>query len=135
MAVFKENTLSTANLTPAGRTTTIEGDSVYTWLRNPADDFPTTPTVVMPAPGLRSGRSAPFALDASGGRVFQGKGGAPGLVRIFREDGRLVRSQAPRLVPGAGTGSYTAAKLAAGVYLVQWLQDGRWMQGALRVRP
>lgn len=135
MAVFKENTLSTAVLTPAGRTTTIEGDSVYTWLRSPADDFPTTPNIPTALkPGFRSGRPAPFALDASGSLIFQGTGDAPGMVRIFREDGRLVRAQAPRFVPGAGAGFHALADLAPGSYLVQWLQDGLWMQGGLRLR-
>jgi endoglucanase len=134
MAVFKEKTLSTAVLSPAGRTTTIEGDSVYAWLRNPADDFPNTPTALGPATGFRSASHAPFALDEAGGLVFRGEGEAPGLVRIFRGDGRLVAAHAPRFVPGTGPASYAFSDLAPGNYLVQWLQGGRWMLGTLPVR-
>jgi hypothetical protein len=135
MAVFKDKTLSTAVLSPAGRTTTLEGDSVYAWLRTPADDFPTDPpTAAKAAQGIQSGRPAPFAIDGTGRLVFQGTGPAPSLVRIFRENGSLVQAQAPLIAHGKG-GSYAHTDLTPGMYLVRWLQGGRWLQGALRVSP
>jgi endoglucanase len=122
MAVFKEKTASTANLSPTGGNTTLEGDSVHAWMTKPADDFPSGPQTK-----VRAGRAkatGSFHVDGLGHLIF-GKGMEPvGAIRIFSATGRRMPISPLRVSAYGTPHAISLGRLPPGGYLIQYW-DGR----------